>query len=288
MTNAGRWLIIWIVLIMLLLMGGIICANAEETISDAMTNEEIMECYGLPEKIELHETDLVADIANIEVLDEHFVMESAVPRDGASGLVIKGTFVDDGIEVNVTINISVNEYRLEIGSYQPFEIKDFYFDTSMDVQADFTTDAEEDDKQPTEIELIRIPWFTAYAMQVCTLITGEFKMDGSVDITFKNQGGKCKFAYANGQWNNECIAGTKSFEINMEGKAEFIIKGGITITPIAGFCDLVRVSVVEKIGMSVSKSFDPMVPQTALCSDVKPYWKVYPEANIGVQGVQTR
>ena len=55
MTNAGRWLIIWIVLIMLLLMGGIICANAEETISDAMTNEEIMECYGLPEKIELHE-----------------------------------------------------------------------------------------------------------------------------------------------------------------------------------------------------------------------------------------
>lgn len=146
MTNAGRWLIIWIVLIMLLLMGGIICANAEETISDAMTNEEIMECYGLPEKIELHETDLVADIANIEVLDEHFVMESAVPRDGASGLVIKGTFVDDGIEVNVTINISVNEYRLEIGSYQPFEIKDFYFDTSMDVQADFTTDAEEDDK----------------------------------------------------------------------------------------------------------------------------------------------
>ena len=109
MTNAGRWLIIWIVLIMLLLMGGIICANAEETISDAMTNEEIMECYGLPEKIELHETDLVADIANIEVLDEHFVMESAVPRDGASGLVIKGTFVDDGIEVNVTINISENE-----------------------------------------------------------------------------------------------------------------------------------------------------------------------------------
>ena len=282
MTNAGRWLIIWIVLIMLLLMGGIICANAEETISDAMTNEEIMECYGLPEKIELHETDLVADIANIEVLDEHFVMESAVPRDGASGLVIKGTFVDDGIEVNVTINISVNEYRLEIGSYQPFEIKDFYFDTSMDVQADFTTDAEEDDKQPTEIELIRIPWFTAYAMQVCTLITGEFKMDGSVDITFKNQGGKCKFAYANGQWNNEYIAGTKSFEINMEGKAEFIIKGGITITPIAGFCDLVRVSVVEKIGMSVSKSFDPMVPQTALCSDVKPYWKVYPEAKIGL------
>ena len=76
-------------------------------------------------KIELHETDLVADIANIEVLDEHFVMESAVPRDGASGLVIKGTFVDDGIEVNVTINISVNEYRLEIGSYQPFEIKRF-------------------------------------------------------------------------------------------------------------------------------------------------------------------
>lgn len=71
-------------------------------------------------------------------------------------------------------------------------------------------------------------------------------MDGSVDITFKNQGGKCKFAYANGQWNNEYIAGTKSFEINMEGKAEFIIKGGITITPIAGFCDLVRVSVVEK------------------------------------------
>ncbi len=116
----------------------------------------------------------------------------------------------------------------------------------MDVQADFTTDADEDDKQPTEIELIRIPWFTAYAMQVCTLITGEFKMDGSVDITFKNQGGKCKFAYANGQWNNEYIAGTKSFEINMEGKAEFIIKGGITITPIAGFCDLVRVSVVEK------------------------------------------
>lgn len=50
MTNAGRWVIIWIVLIMLLLMGGIICANAEETISDAMTNEEIMECYGLPGK----------------------------------------------------------------------------------------------------------------------------------------------------------------------------------------------------------------------------------------------
>ncbi len=107
-------------------------------------------------------------------------------------------------------------------------------------------------------------------------------MDGSVDITFKNQGGKWKFAYANGQWNNEYIAGTKSFEINMEGKAEFIIKGGITITPIAGFCDLVRVSVVEKIGMSVSKSFDPMVPQTALCSDVKPYWEVYPEAKIGL------
>ncbi len=292
MRKSGfHWFYTLLCLLALLLLFGLVCASAEE--SNTISNEEFIKQYGFPETIQVHETQFAADVSNIEVLDANFALQSAVAIDSGKTVAFNGKYrLSNNITAGIDISITFREMILEIDSYVPFHIKEFYLSVDSDYLFSLSLNAEkemsgeitsEDGKTVLDKELVRVPVFTASGLVLYCTVSAKLDAAGNLELTLSYTDTNFKISYQDEKWNGARTNGTPSVQVNVGGTlgADLGLNFAVGLAAVNKY-DLIKVSAILRAETSLSKAYDPDVPKSLLCSDVELIASMYMQAQAGL------